>query len=289
MASYEALLDLFERIQIFLQRLNRYTAVPLTQEFILLLGKIMAQILVVLAFSTKEIKERRISMSFCLMFLSVVDYWTEKILKRIVGKTDVPDALPRLDMLTKEENLMAVARNLEITHRVDVNVTATQELTRSIHDDVKVTKLGVQHSLDIFIHIVANLCLSYDKTAMDEQQRSSLPNTLIPIVVAKKIRTGDCLREKFRTWLSPPDPSVNHNTACDTQHEGTGMWFIQGNKFNEWRKTSSLLWVRGNRTFLLLVNLYVTINLFPLFFFSAGSGKSILWYAAFPTIPVRGH
>ena len=28
------------------------------------------------------------------------------------------------------------------------------------------------------------------------------------------------------------------------------MWFIQGNKFNKWGKDSSLLWIRGNRTFL---------------------------------------
>ena len=159
-ASYEALLNLFERIQFFLQRLNRYTTVPLTPEMILLLGKIMAQILVVLAFSTKEMKERRISMSFCLMFLFVVDYWTEKLLKRVVGKTDVEDALQRLDILTKEENLMTAARNLEITHHVDVNVTATQELARTIHDDVKVTKHGVQHSLDVFIHVVTDLYLS---------------------------------------------------------------------------------------------------------------------------------
>jgi len=94
------------------------------------------------------------------------------------------------------------------------------------------------------------------------------------------MHAGDHLQEKFRTWLSPPDPSINHNTACDTQHEGTAMWFIQGNKFNEWRKNSSLLWIRGNRTFFPPRNLYVTVNVFP--GFSAGSGKSILWYAAFP-------
>ncbi|SRR5260221_142904 len=162
MASYETLLNLFERIQFFLQRLNRYTAVPLTPDITLLLGKIMAQILIVLAFSTKQIKERRISMSFCLMSLFVVDPWTEKILKRIVGKTELEDALQRLDVLTKEEALMVAARNLE--------------LTRIIHDNVEVTKHGVQHSLDIFIRIVTNLCLSYVKIAMDEQQRSLLPN-----------------------------------------------------------------------------------------------------------------
>ena len=62
-ASYEALVNLFERIQFFLQRLNRYTVIPLTPEMTLLLGKIMAQVLTVLALSTKEMRERRISAS----------------------------------------------------------------------------------------------------------------------------------------------------------------------------------------------------------------------------------
>jgi peptidyl-tRNA hydrolase len=149
MASYETLLNLFERIQFFLQRLNRYTAVPLTPDITLILGKIMAQILIVLAFSMKEIKERRLGMSFCLMFSFVVDSWTEKILKRIVGKTDVEDALRQLDLLTKEENLMTVARNLEVTHRVDANVT---EIAWIIHDNVDVTKHGVQHSPCLYPH-----------------------------------------------------------------------------------------------------------------------------------------
>ena len=185
-------------------------------------------------------------MSSRMTFSFAVDSWIEKIMKRIAGKTDVDDALQRLDVLTKEENLMTAVRNLEITHRVDVNVT---ELTRVIHDNVEVTKHGVQHSLDVFIHVVTNLFLSYVKTAMDEQQRSSLPNMSNTNCRGSKMRTGDQLREKLRSWLSPPDPSINHNIACGTQHEGTGMWFIQGNKFDEWRKTSSLLWIRGNRTF----------------------------------------
>ena len=62
-ASYEALVNLFERIQFFLQRLNHYAALSLTPEMTLLLGKIMAQVLSVLALSTKEMKERRISAS----------------------------------------------------------------------------------------------------------------------------------------------------------------------------------------------------------------------------------
>ena len=139
-SSYESLVHLFERVHFFLQRLDRYTAIPLTPDMTLLLGKIMAQVLSVLALSTKEMKEMGISGSICLVFRFMADYEIERFMKRVVGRTDVEDALRRLDVLTKEENLMTVARNLEVTHRVDVNVVATQEAVHDIGTDVKDTK-----------------------------------------------------------------------------------------------------------------------------------------------------
>jgi hypothetical protein len=60
-ASYDTLINLFERIHLFLQRLNRYVEMPLTSDFTELLGKIMAQLLSILALSTKAMSDRRIS------------------------------------------------------------------------------------------------------------------------------------------------------------------------------------------------------------------------------------
>jgi len=175
LASYEALVRLFERIHFFLQRLNQYTAIPLTPEMTLLLGKIMAQVLSVLALSTKEMKERRISGSIRWVSSFMADYETETFMKRMAGRTDVEDALERLDMFTKEENLMTAARNLEVTHRVDINVMATQELTHRVDDKVttieEVIHCGARNSLEIFIHFT-DPCLLFVKSAIDEQQRS---------------------------------------------------------------------------------------------------------------------
>jgi hypothetical protein len=70
----------------------------------------------------------------------LADYRTEKILKKLVGRNEVEDAVLRLDTLTKEENIMITARNLEVTYRVDGNVEATKVLTENIDDDVKATK-----------------------------------------------------------------------------------------------------------------------------------------------------
>ncbi|KAF8257289.1 hypothetical protein EI94DRAFT_1334322 [Lactarius quietus] len=64
------------------------------------------------------------------------------------------------------------------------------------------------------------------------------------------------LRESLRNWVTPPDPSTNHNVACDIHHGGTAEWFFQGSIFAEWKSDGSLLWVYGK----------------------PGSGKSILWF-----------
>jgi hypothetical protein len=60
-ASHGMLVNLFERMQLFLERLNIYTGIPLTTKMTELLGKIMGQLLSILALSTKEMTRGRIS------------------------------------------------------------------------------------------------------------------------------------------------------------------------------------------------------------------------------------
>ena len=81
-------------------------------------------------------------------------------------------------------------------------------------------------------------------------------------------------REKLKNWLSPPDPSTNHNIARKVHHEGTTSWFFQGSIFKQW-KSSPLLWIHGKRTSLFLSTAPHT-PLTPIFV--AGSGKSVLWF-----------
>ena len=62
-ASHDTLVNLFERIQFFLLRLNIYNGIPLTTDMTALFGKIMAHVLSILAISTKEMSQSRISES----------------------------------------------------------------------------------------------------------------------------------------------------------------------------------------------------------------------------------
>jgi hypothetical protein len=63
------------------------------------------------------------------------------------------------------------------------------------------------------------------------------------------ILTGDQLQQNLRRWLSPQDPSTNHNIACNAHHKGTANWFFEGRTYKEWKSTSSesLLWIHGKR------------------------------------------
>ena len=136
-ASYEKLINLFERTQFFLQRLNHYITASLTPELMELLAKILAQVLFVLALSTKEMKAKRISVLIYFKYSFLADSSAEKFMKRLTGKADVEDGLQELDMLTKEENLMTAARTLGIASDIRHDVKVIKDDTRDIKDDTR--------------------------------------------------------------------------------------------------------------------------------------------------------
>jgi hypothetical protein len=60
-ASQDALIDVFQRIEMFFRRLEIYTEVPLTMEMTDIVIQIMAEVLSILGIATKEIKKSRMS------------------------------------------------------------------------------------------------------------------------------------------------------------------------------------------------------------------------------------
>lgn len=62
--SKDKLADMFERVEMFLQRLEMYTEVPPTTEMMDIFVRIMVEALFVLEIATKEIEQGRLSESF---------------------------------------------------------------------------------------------------------------------------------------------------------------------------------------------------------------------------------
>jgi len=66
----------------------------------------------------------------------LIDRRSEKIAKRLIGRTEMEDALKRLDKLTQDEVRMAIAQNLKVTHTVDKGVKEVVDTVVAMDDRV---------------------------------------------------------------------------------------------------------------------------------------------------------
>ena len=116
-ASYDALLDLFECVANFLNRLHIYTdKIPLSPMISDIVVKIMGEVFAVLALATKQVKQGRLSKWTVTYRASLTERITEKFAKKLLGERDIEAVLQRLDRLTQEEARMTAANTLEVVH-----------------------------------------------------------------------------------------------------------------------------------------------------------------------------
>ena len=68
--------------------------------------------------------------------MMLADGCLEKYVKKLLGRTEIEDALKRLDRLTQEEARMAAAENLRLTHTVDKRMEAVADTVVAIDNRV---------------------------------------------------------------------------------------------------------------------------------------------------------
>jgi hypothetical protein len=130
---------------------------------------------------------------------------------KLLRKRDAEAILERLDRLTQEEARLIAAHTLEVVHNLKVAIDGVYEF-------LWVYSTSVRRSTSELV-----------------------------VIDAERVPTGDQVQEKIRYWLSPPDPSTNHNIARRDHHDGTATWFTQGRTFEQWKAVGSLLWIHGKR------------------------------------------
>ena len=77
----------------------------------------------------------------------------------LMGRTDIKDALGRLDRLTQEEARMAAAQGLKATHGVNSKVEVVDNRVKSVDDKLHVVIDGA-HRFRTVSHIVLSDCPS---------------------------------------------------------------------------------------------------------------------------------
>ncbi|KAH9020702.1 hypothetical protein EDB84DRAFT_561724 [Lactarius hengduanensis] len=221
-ASHDVLVDIFERVENFFKRLEAYTEVPQTATMTDVIIKIMVEVLSIFAIATKEIKQGR----------------AKRYFKKLMGRRDIEDALQRLDKLTQEEARMATAEVLRLTQNVGDKVKGIGDQVEGVNTGVRGVDRKVQ-AVDDRVRVVDD---NVKLIVHGEKERSAAIERIVNSV-------GDMnrnqLRRDLRKWLSPPDPSINYNTACGAHHKGTATWFTRCDAFNGWGASGGLLWVHG--------------------------------------------
>ena len=119
-ASKSALLNVFDRIGYFFRRLEAYIELPPTAGMTDTIVNVMVEVLLIITLVTKEINQGKFSKLVTDDGAALLTYpCSERFLKKLRGRSDIEDALRRLDSLTQEEHRMAIAQDLRATHRVD--------------------------------------------------------------------------------------------------------------------------------------------------------------------------
>ena len=137
LASQDALINIFGRIENFFRRLEEYAEVPTTEAMKDIMVKIMIEVLGIFGIVTKEMKQGRASEFTPDATLNITDRALEKFVKKLIGRRDIEDALSRLDILTQEEARMATVQVLKVAHRVEHGVESVGDQVIGINNKVR--------------------------------------------------------------------------------------------------------------------------------------------------------
>jgi hypothetical protein len=150
----------------------------------------------------------------------------------LIGRTDIEDLVKKLEKLANDEARMVNVQVLKTTDRMDNQIGQVADGTQCI-----------------FRLLVPSLISMTTLLAMQQ-----IGNDLgdLRCWLESHNTTEDQMRQRLHQWLSPPDPSINYNTARDAYQGGTAAWFTQDDTFRDWKASGSgsLLWLHGNRMFL---------------------------------------
>jgi len=254
---------MFSRIEHFFRRLEIYTSITPTMAMSDIIVEIMIEVLRILGIATKEVKRGRFSELIGGVYLRFsLTCCSERYFKKLTGKREIEDSLERLDKLTLEEARMASAEQLKMTHSVDGKVMGVDDRVKGVsgqvqgvRGDVQDVRVDVQdvrvdvQDVRVDVRDIGNIVQAVDDK-LDQASRSFSLNPDSHSARSDSF-TGNQLRDNLLRWLSPPDPSQNHNIASKAHHNGTTQWFFQGSIFNNWKSTGSFLWVHGKRALLL--------------------------------------
>jgi hypothetical protein len=112
----------------------------------------------------------------------MTEQFLEKYGKRLIGRTDMEDALKKLDTLTQEEVGMAVAQNLKATHAVDERVRGVANTVTAMDNTVASVDARVARVDDTVAGIDDRFTRVDDKVAGVDDRVASVDNKVGEVI-----------------------------------------------------------------------------------------------------------
>lgn len=211
-------------------------------------GIIILEVLTILTIATAEIKQKLPSELIWDKSKLFANLDSAKYFWKLVGRNEVENALQRLHKLTLGKSTLEEVRKAE----VGPIIPDGNDCLGWLVVDGLLTLLSLDYK---------------EPNVTDPGMSSDLRDQTRPLAASLVAKKGlnslrwDQIKEDIVRWLSPPDPSTNHNVACRTRHKGTAEWFLRGNTFEEWKSMGSLFWIHGMGMFVFFFNaLLLTVS-----------------------------
>lgn len=112
--------------------------------------------------------------------------------------------------------------------------------SRLIYPFRESTLQKLREDIEEFRH---NLSLALDVLQIIDAKHASQEIDEVKLVL-DQVRASQ-LSNDLRSWLQAPDATTNHHDACNKRHASTGLWFVEGLKYQTWLQNPAWLWLNG--------------------------------------------
>jgi hypothetical protein len=143
----DALIDLLESIEHFLNRLDIYTRIPPTPAMDEIMVKILVELISTLGQVTEELKQRRSSL-LSTMHFTFSHRRAVKFVKKFLKEKDIETVLERLDRLTQDEARTIAAHTLAVVHGLVQNMRGFMDGGQSTPRQLAIGCIKYLFSLD---------------------------------------------------------------------------------------------------------------------------------------------
>ncbi|KAN0139370.1 hypothetical protein V8E53_002871 [Lactarius tabidus] len=274
-ASKDVIPELFERIGYFFARLETYTNVAPTITMTDLITQILVEVLEIFGIATKEIR-RGSAKKFLRKLAGIADL--EDALQKLDRLTQEEARMAHAEVLRithsirnevkivdgkverVEDKIESVGDKVgDKVEDVGDKVQCVDDKVQVVIDDGKQARVAVKDIGDKVADAGVKIEGMSDKVecvnekvqvVIDDGEQARVAARETRLIIQQTANDIDEIKwnqflQLLRSWLSPADPSTNHNVARKVQHNGTAVWLFQGRIIIEWKSTGSLLWIHG--------------------------------------------